>query len=194
MGGGLSKSKRTDKLQDVINDELAKTMHELDLKRKDIEPFWKEFNKIDIDGKGKVEIDEIFMCNKIPETDWGKRVFAAIDCDGSGALSFSEFFVGIYNYLAGDQNFIQKLAFDMCDRDGGGKLSVDELRQMLTLVHGKGPQKKGAKELNKKLKALVSQLDRDHSGTVTLAEFMNAGKKIQSLFKPAFELQSQLRK
>ena len=82
----------------------------------------------------------------------------------------------------------------MCDRDGGGKLSVDELRQMLTLVHGKGPQKKGAKELNKKLKALVSQLDRDHSGTVTLAEFMNAGKKIQSLFKPAFELQAQLRK
>ena len=37
------------------------------------------------------------------------------------------------------------LPADMCDRDGGGKLSVDELRQMLTLVHGKGPQKKGAK-------------------------------------------------
>ena len=94
-------------------------------------------------------------------------MFGAIDIDGSGNLTFAEFFVGLYNYLAGDQNFVQKMAFDMCDVDGGGKLSVDELRQLLVLVHGKGPAKKGAKELNKKIKNLMNQLDGDRSGTVS---------------------------
>jgi Ca2+-binding EF-hand superfamily protein len=138
---------------------------------------------MDVDGTGKIDIDEIFMSNKIPETEWGKRVFKAIDIDGSGCLSFDEFFVGLYNYLAGDQNFVQKMAFDMSDDDGGGKLSIDELRQLLILVHGKGPNKKSANELNKKIKNLMLQLDRDRSGTVTFAEFQLQGKKIQSLFK-----------
>ena len=44
---------------------------------------------MDVDGTGKIDIDEIFMSNKIPETEWGKRVFKAIDIDGSGCLSLS---------------------------------------------------------------------------------------------------------
>jgi len=62
--------------------------------------------------------------------------------------------VGLWNYLSADANFVQKMAFDMADDDSGGKLSIDEVRQLLIIIHGKGPDKKSAKDLNKKVHAV----------------------------------------
>lgn len=63
MGGGASK--KIDPLQKCINEDLAKTMHELGMKKADVVPLWKQFSKIDVDGTGKCDIDEIFMSNKV---------------------------------------------------------------------------------------------------------------------------------
>ena len=130
MGGGASKP---DPLDIMIEKNLKLTMEKLGLTKKDILPLWKEFHKIDLDKTGHLNLDEIFMSHKvcegiqpkpscpsslpeasaalivslaaaqIPETEWGRRVFMEIDIDDDGKLSFPEFVVGFYNYLAADQ-------------------------------------------------------------------------------------------
>jgi len=142
-----------------------------------------------VDHSGSINIDEVFQTKKLVITEWGKRVFMAIDIDGSGCISFPEFYVGLWNYLAADPFFVQKMAFDMADEDGGGKLTVDEVRQLLILIHGKGANKKSSKELNKKVHTVMKALDNDKSGVVTFAEWQANAKSIQSIFKPALELQ-----
>mmetsp|Transcript_12277 Transcript_12277/g.15795 ORF Transcript_12277/g.15795 Transcript_12277/m.15795 type:complete len:199 (+) Transcript_12277:375-971(+) len=117
-----------------------------------------------------------------------------MDLDGSGQISFPEFFIGLWDYLSADKNTLTKMAFDMVDDDHGGKLSIDEVRQLLVMVHGKGRDKKNEKQMNKKLHTTMKQLDKDGSGQVTFPEWQANSKKIQSLFKPAVELQKKMRK
>ena len=52
-------------------------------------------------------------------TDWGKHLFEAMDADGSGKVSFPEFYIGLWNYLAADLMYLQIMAFDMADEDKG---------------------------------------------------------------------------
>jgi hypothetical protein len=70
-GGGASKP---DALDAIIEAKLKLTTDQLGLGRKELLPFWKEFNKIDVDQKGKIQLDEIFMTKKILETEWGRAV------------------------------------------------------------------------------------------------------------------------
>jgi len=191
MGGGASKP---DPLDIMIEKNLKLTMEKLGLTKKDILPLWKEFHNIDLDKTGHLNLDEIFMSHKIPETEWGRRVFMEIDIDDDGKLSFPEFVVGFYNYLAADQAYLQKMAFDMADEEERGKLSVDQLRQLLITIHGKGPEKKSAKELNKKVHAVMKAMDPQKTGWVTFAAWQKNSKVAASIFKPAEELQQQLRK
>ena len=63
MGGGASKP--DSKLNKIIKEELQLTLDSLALKPKDVVPFWKEFNKIDLDQSGQIDIDEIFESHKV---------------------------------------------------------------------------------------------------------------------------------
>lgn len=149
MGGGSSK--KADALDAVIEDKLKLTMESLGQTKKEVLPLWKEFKKIDVDNSGQIEIAEIFGNKNIVMTEWGKRVFEAMDVDGSGKISFPEFYVGLWNYLAADLTCLQIMAFAMTDEDKGGKVSIDEVRQLIILIYGKGPNKKSQKELNKQV-------------------------------------------
>ena len=49
----------------MIEKELQLTLDKLAFKKKDVLPFWKEFNKIDLDRSGNINIDEIFQTHKV---------------------------------------------------------------------------------------------------------------------------------
>ena len=65
---------KPDALDEIIRKNLKLTTDQLGLGRKELLPFWKEFNKIDVDKSGRIQLDEIFMTKKIPETEWGRAV------------------------------------------------------------------------------------------------------------------------
>lgn len=103
LGGGASKIPRGDELDSIIYNELQKTMSSLAIEKKDVLPFWLEFIKIDLDSTGSIGLEEPAMAKKVPLTDYGKVVLGEMDLDGDGTLKFSEFYVGLWNFLAADQ-------------------------------------------------------------------------------------------
>jgi Ca2+-binding EF-hand superfamily protein len=102
-GGGASKAPRSEELDSIIYNELQITLSSLAIERKDVVPFWVEFVKIDLDSTGKIGLEEAAMAKKVPLTDYGKCVLNEMDLDGDGSLKFSEFYVGLWNFLAADK-------------------------------------------------------------------------------------------
>ena len=118
----------------------------------------------------------------------------SLDADGNHKASFSEFLIGLWNYCSADALFLHKMAFDMADEDGGGKLTTQEVQALLFLIYGKGQSKKSQKEMYKKVRSTMKLLDTNQSGTVTFQEWEENSRHIQSLFRPSLELQKQLQK
>ena len=71
---------------------------------------WKEFNKIDLDKKGEIKLDEIYASKKILMTEWGHAIMKEIDVNNDEVITFAEFFIGMYNYLAASQEVVQKVS------------------------------------------------------------------------------------
>jgi Ca2+-binding EF-hand superfamily protein len=62
-------------------------------------------------------------------------MFDKVDADGSGEIGYSEFVVATMN----DNNFISneklRFAFKLFDLDGGGSISVEEVRKILKMMN-----------------------------------------------------------
>jgi calcium-dependent protein kinase len=59
------------------------------------------------------------------------EMFDAVDTDGSGMIEYSEFVVATLGeeHLLSDEKLI--MTFKMFDKDGGGTISIDELKEVL---------------------------------------------------------------
>jgi calcium-dependent protein kinase len=59
------------------------------------------------------------------------QMFDAVDTDGSGMIEYSEFVVATLgeDVLLSEEKLVA--AFKMFDRDGGGTISIDELKEVL---------------------------------------------------------------
>ena len=64
-----------------------------------------------------MSVEEFHQYLGVPQTKFSERVFGILDLDGSGALDFLEFAVGVWNYCNYDTRLITKLAFDIFDID-----------------------------------------------------------------------------
>lgn len=64
-----------------------------------------------------MSVEEFHQYLGVPQTKFSERVFGILDLDGSGALDFLEFAVGVWNYCTYDTRLITKLAFDIFDID-----------------------------------------------------------------------------
>jgi calcium-dependent protein kinase len=59
-------------------------------------------------------------------------MFAKVDADGSGEIEYSEFVVATLNEKNLLSNNKLQTAFKMFDKDGGGTISIDEIKQVLS--------------------------------------------------------------
>ena len=59
-------------------------------------------------------------------------MFATVDTDGNGYIEYSEFIVASLNEKSILSNKKLKTAFKMFDKDGGGTISVAEIKQALS--------------------------------------------------------------
>ncbi|CAL1297932.1 unnamed protein product [Larinioides sclopetarius] len=69
-----------------------------------------------------------------PEATFVKQMFALIDADGNGYISFREFLNVIVIFAKGSPEDKTKLMFDMYDIDHSGKLSRLEFSDMISIV------------------------------------------------------------
>ena len=59
-------------------------------------------------------------------------MFDKVDTDGSGEIEYSEFVVATMNEKNLLNNNKLQTAFKMFDKDGGGSISIDEIKQVLS--------------------------------------------------------------
>ena len=121
------------------NPELAswlKQFRALALSDQAVYKFWQIFKKIDMDGSGSIEIQEMLVHFDIERTKFTKRVFGIFDEDGSGEIDLREFILALWNYCTLGKATLVIFAFDLYDKDGSGIIDSTELGQMLKEVYG----------------------------------------------------------
>jgi calcium-dependent protein kinase len=89
-------------------------------------------------------------------------MFAKIDADGSGEIEYSEFVVASMNEKNLLNNSKLQTAFKMFDKDGGGSISIDEIKQVLSF----------GQNLDEEVIAqIIKQVDANGDGEISYEEF-----------------------
>ena len=90
------------------------------------------------------------------------EMFSKVDVDGSGAIDYSEFVVASMNEKNLLSNNKLQSAFKMFDKDGGGSISTDEIRQVLSF--GQNLEESVVNEI-------IKQVDANGDGEISFDEF-----------------------
>lgn len=135
------------------------------------------FETLDLNSDGKIQFDELltgfdrYNTGDQKAKDVVERVFQLVDADHSNEIDFSEFVVATVNRqnLLQDKNL--KQAFNYYDKDKGGTISIDELKQVLGI---------GQAISDKVWQQIVQEVDENGDGEVQFEEFKTM---MQSLLK-----------
>lgn len=128
---------------------------------------------MDLNGDGRLSKDEIragyneYFGRSIGEKEINK-IFEKCDADGSGGIEYSEFVVATMNEKKILSNNKLKQAFKMFDKDDGGTISVDEVREVLSF---------GGHLDEKVVKKILKSIDKDGNGEIDFDEFVKMMQK-----------------
>jgi len=107
------------------------------LSKQEKEDIDKVFRAMDANGDGKLSKEEIKngyaeYFGKSLTDEQIDEMFAQVDADGNGEIDYSEFVVATMNEKNLLSNNKLHTAFKMFDKDGGGSISTDEIKQVLS--------------------------------------------------------------
>ncbi|CAN0202430.1 unnamed protein product, partial [Discosporangium mesarthrocarpum] len=107
---------------------------------------WRHFKAMDQTGSGDLTLWEFREYFDLPDDQSTSRLFRCFDEDRDNRIGFLEFVVGLWTYCCDGNPSLVCLAFDLCDRDHNGQITLDEGDLMLEEVFGKDWQDKGNEE------------------------------------------------
>merc|ERR1712167_369397 len=122
---------------------------------------------MDKNGDGKLSKDEIkdgygeYFGRSLNDQQIDE-MFEKVDADGSGAIDYSEFVVATMNEKNLLSNNKLQSAFKMFDKDGGGSISTDEIKQVLSF--GQNLEESVVNEI-------IQQVDANGDGEISFDEF-----------------------
>jgi len=93
-------------------------------------------------------------------------MFARVDCDGTGEIEYSEFVIASMSEddLLSDARL--RKAFQLFDKDNGGSITIDELREIFQFF-----QTAGADMDDDYVNKVIAQVDNDGDEDVSFEEF-----------------------
>ncbi|XP_072043242.1 uncharacterized protein [Amphiura filiformis] len=139
----------------------------------------KEFLLIDKNGDGKITTKELGAVLKQvgqnPDKKQLKDMIASVDADGSGTLDFNEFLELMKKQLKElpqDNSLLINpdllAAFKVFDKNGDGKISKKEIKQVLKKDM---PEKKWSAHIARMAEELIAKADTDEDGKIDYNEF-----------------------
>ncbi len=188
MGSGLSRRYRygirpKKYFNTKIMPELKETFGILNFTYKNAYSLFRAFINIDFGNDGEISIKEFHQFLGLKETRFSERIFGILDLDESGALTFNEFVIGIWNFCTYDEMLITKFAFDIFDIDDLGKLQLAECEALIRMVYDEADADPD----------LMKKIDVDGDGEITIDEFAALIRKQPQILQPAFDMQRALR-
>ena len=125
------------------------------------------FRAMDVNGDGKLSKQEIKngyleYFGKSLTDEQIDDMFAQVDADGNGEIDYSEFVVATMNEKNLLSNNKLHTAFKMFDKDGGGSISTDEIKQVLSF---------GQNLDEAVVQQIIEQVDKNGDGEISYEEF-----------------------
>mmetsp|Transcript_2940 Transcript_2940/g.10402 ORF Transcript_2940/g.10402 Transcript_2940/m.10402 type:complete len:381 (-) Transcript_2940:918-2060(-) len=177
-GGGPAPAPTGNPVQDM---ESFQRMH--GLQSDQLKKLYKKFLEIDKDKTGMVDINEFCRILRVERSPFVERLFSMFDTDRGGLIDLKEFIVGLSNVGTEARENKVKFAFQVFDLDGSGFIDMDELRKIV-----KATNMASEKQLDKRVKWLMSQCDKNGDGKVSYEEFIGLAKKFPNIVFPAFSI------
>lgn len=141
------------------------------LSKEEIEQLKKEFDSIDADHSGELDLRELkfFMNANNLEAQFANLALKLFDKDGNGQISFDEFveFTKALSQLDKDPIILQKMLFSTLDKDGSGDLDAKEIYSFLNYF---SPEPITQDDVDN----IVENLDEDGDGKLSFDEIMKA--------------------
>ena len=136
----------------------------------------KSFDALDADGSGAISHEEFRdlltrIGAELDDASFMKMV-KTLDADGDGEVTKEEFLAWYGSHSTADEMTIHERAkdlFEMFDDDHSGELSIGELKSKIDAL--------GMGFTVDEVGAIVNELDRDRSGTVSEEEFLELLEK-----------------
>lgn len=161
----------------------------LHMTRREFDYLFRIFNRIDVDGSGTVELQELLTYLRLQNNAFIRRSFSIFDENNSGHIDFGEFTVSVWNYCTHSPGTLLVFAFDLYDNDGSGIMSKDELKGMFAQIYGRN---------NKNADKILSDVDRVIDGCVddgiNIRDFESIAQSHPSVLFPAFQIQHIIQK
>jgi Ca2+-binding EF-hand superfamily protein len=110
-------------------------------------------------------------------------VFKAFDTDNSGEIDFVEFLRAVSIISQGTVKDKLKLSFSMFDIDKNGKIDAKEMATLIDAIYDLVDEKNrtGENSSKEKVKRIMSKLDMNNDGKLTLDEFIDGCLKDEHL-------------
>jgi len=147
-------------------DKLAK---QLNCTEEQMQEFKAAFDLFDRDGSGAISKDELGQVMKnlgleVSDHDLGEMI-KEHDEDSSGQIEFNEFCHLMRRHMEeGEKEENLRAAFRAFDADGSGKITSDELRQVMCNL--------GERLTDDEVSEMIREADRDGDGQIDYEEFV----------------------
>ncbi|CAG9325473.1 unnamed protein product [Blepharisma stoltei] len=157
----LTNYNSTNKLRDAVNTYIVTQL----TSNNDTKEAREMFRALDTNGDGKLSREELIRGyvkpGGITEEDVD-RIMREVDTDLNGYIDYTEFLKAAVDQQKYASQSNLKIAFEMFDRDGSGKISALELKEML----------QGENATNNELwNELIKTVDQNGDGEIDLKEF-----------------------
>jgi calcium-dependent protein kinase len=142
---------------------------------KEKEQLQKVFIALDKDKDGKVSKEDLiqgfneYFGDDYPAKEQVEAIMDQIDIDGNGYIDLTEFVIATINKknLLSEERLMA--AFNVFDQDKNGSISVDEVKNVLS---------DGSDIPNGEWHKIISEVDQNGDGKISLAEFLFMMKKL----------------
>lgn len=141
----------------------------------------KVFRAFDKNGDGKLSMEEVKegYCEhygKIMSDQEVEEMFNSVDTDRSGFIDYTEFVVAATNQNALTSQEKLQAAFRMFDKDGSGRISPEEIREVLCFGDS------GSISVEA-VDAIIKQVDENGDGEIEFEEFVAMMKGLDDSLK-----------
>eukprot|EP01057_Protomagalhaensia_wolfi_P005264 Protomagalhaensia_wolfi_Nauph_80__5263@NODE_567_length_2277_cov_17_437891_g423_i0_p1_GENE_NODE_567_length_2277_cov_17_437891_g423_i0NODE_567_length_2277_cov_17_437891_g423_i0_p1_ORF_typecomplete_len671_score140_29Pkinase/PF00069_25/9_3e69Pkinase_Tyr/PF07714_17/5_5e48EFhand_7/PF13499_6/2_5e11EFhand_7/PF13499_6/1_6e13EFhand_7/PF13499_6/9e15EFhand_8/PF13833_6/0_21EFhand_8/PF13833_6/3_5e06EFhand_8/PF13833_6/0_016EFhand_8/PF13833_6/0_00017EFhand_8/PF13833_6/0_00029EFhand_8/PF13833_6/1_5e06EFhand_1/PF len=179
--GNLKRYMKQAQLKNVLINLMA---HQLDFSSGQVKQISDVFHQLDKDQNGTLSSAELAQgLRNAGLQPWEiTKIVQALDIDGSGSISYTEFLAACYTWRESELNIVWT-AFNKLDTDNDGVISVEEFSRLL-LGDAEGDQdltqsrlvrrREGNREqLEEDVRQLILQIDRNGDGKIDWDEFID---------------------